>query len=97
MLYSLRIFRFATLAGMSETVPLHSSSVGDDPDGLALLTIAECAALLHVSSEAVRAKVRSGELRAYRLGDGPKARYRVESASLATYLRDAREARIETR
>jgi excisionase family DNA binding protein len=76
-------------------------AVGVDPDaadGLSLLSVQECAALLGVSGEAVRRACREGVLTpVYRLGDGPKARYRIPAATLANYLRDAHEARRERR
>jgi excisionase family DNA binding protein len=70
----------------------HEESGGD----LAWLTAPEVAAVLGVTPEAVRAHVRAGRLRAYRLGGGPRARMRIPSAALAEFLRDA-APRAETR
>ena len=72
-------------------------SVVEQADGLSLLSVTEVAGLLGVSEEAVRAAVRDGRLPAYRIGPGPKARIRIESSSLAGYLRDAHDARVERR
>ena len=59
-------------------------------DGLQLLTVTEVADLLHLSGQAVRYLCRSGALPgAYRLGDGPKARYRIPSSAVARFMRDA--------
>jgi excisionase family DNA binding protein len=65
-------------------------------DGLALLSAKEVARILGVSDEAVRRLVRDGRLPAYRLGGGPKARVRIESAAVASYLRATR-ATVEAR
>jgi excisionase family DNA binding protein len=64
----------------------------EPPDGVALLTTGEVAKILGVTDEAVRRLVRGGRLRGYKLGGGPKARVRIESAAVANYLRDARPA-----
>jgi excisionase family DNA binding protein len=69
----------------------------DGTDDLRLLTVEECAALLAVSGEAVRAHVRHGRLRAFRLGSGPKSRIRIESGELARFLRDTCAPTVETR
>jgi len=66
-------------------------------DGLALLEVREVAALLGLSGEAVRGKCKSGALPAFRLGDGPKARYRIPSSAVANFMRDAHADRIERR
>src|SRR4051812_23529992 len=70
---------------------------GDDGTDLALLTVSEVASLLSVSGEAVRAKVRSGELPAFRLGDSPNSRIRISSAAVANYLRATRGPIVERR
>ena len=66
-------------------------------DGLALISVGEASRLLGITGEAVRRACRDGRLEALRLGDGPKARYRIPSAALAEYLRDASAPRVETR
>ena len=63
-----------------------NSSTRPEDSGLALLTVNEAARLLAVSGEAVRVKARSGEPRAYRLGNGPKARIRVPASEIARHL-----------
>lgn len=67
-----------------------------DSGALALLRVDEAAAVLGLSDEGVRGLVRSGRLKAYRLGGGPKARIRIPSAAVAELLRatsDNREQR----
>lgn len=65
--------------------------------GLSLLTVEEAARLLGVTGEAVRRACRDGRLDAVRLGDGPRARYRITSEALARYLRDAHRSTVEIR
>lgn len=52
-----------------------------------LLTVEQAAAALNMSPEAIRARVRRGELAGYRLGAGSKARIRIAPAALASFLR----------
>lgn len=66
-------------------------------DDLNLLTVAEVATVLGAQEEVVRQWVRSGRLSGFKLGDGPKARYRIPSHAVAAFLRDARAEAVERR
>lgn len=79
-------------------MPATSPSVSaSEPDGLSLLTVEEVAAILGVSGEAVRQRVRAGKLAHYRLSDTPKARIRISSSAVAELLRAGAIAARETR
>lgn len=62
-----------------------------------LVTVDEAALLLRLTARTVRAKIAAGELRAERIGRGPRAAYRIWSSSIAAFLRANAGARIETR
>jgi excisionase family DNA binding protein len=52
----------------------------------ALLSPDEAGELIGLSPQTIRRKIRAGELYAHRLGDGPRARLRIDTADLARYL-----------
>jgi excisionase family DNA binding protein len=61
---------------------------------LDLLTPTEAAEQLLVTDGTIRDLVRRGKLRAYRLGDGPKARLRIERAELLRFLHRDQEREV---
>lgn len=51
-----------------------------------LYTVREAAAILHASEITVRALIKSGRLRAERMGiGGPRSPFRVEASAIAAY------------
>lgn len=65
------------------------------PDGLSLLTVREVASVWGVSQETVRARVRSGKVPAYRLGE--RGTIRIPSSAVADHLQETVRASVETR
>ena len=53
---------------------------------VALFTVPEVAGALRLTPKAVYNRVESGELRAVRLGSGPRAPVRIPASELARYL-----------
>ncbi len=53
-----------------------------------LLTVAEAATVLRVGSAAVYSHVRTGKLRALRIGSGPRPRLRIPSSEVDRLLQD---------
>lgn len=67
----------------------------DEPSGQALeahYTVREVATLLKVSVNAVGNEIRSGALRAVRIGRGKKSMYRVAASALAAFEKKRRAA-----
>lgn len=69
----------------------------ENEGGLALCSTGETALVLGTTDEHVRRLIRTGRLRAHKLGTGPKARFRIESAEIARFLQDTAAPRPETR
>lgn len=67
-------------------MPTHSASPRH------LLTIAEAAELLNLSTSTVRRRIWDGEIPCVRLGRGPQAPVRVSPDDLADFLHAARRA-----
>jgi excisionase family DNA binding protein len=63
-----------------------SRTVEDSRAAGALLSPDEAGELLGVSAQTVRRRIRDGQLYAHRLGDGPKARLRIDTADLARFV-----------
>lgn len=59
-----------------------------------LLTVEQIADQLNLSARTVRRRIDSGELRAFRLGIGPKAPVRVDPAELNHWLERRRQGGI---
>ena len=69
--------------------------VASSTDGL--VTVGEAAALLRLSPLTVRRKIATGELRAERVGAGPRSHYRIWSSDIANYLRANARGAVEAR
>ena len=55
------------------------------------LTVNQVAAVLHLSHQSVRRRIRAGELDVVRVGSGPKAPIRIASGDLLDYLQRANQ------
>jgi excisionase family DNA binding protein len=59
-----------------------------------VLTVAEAAREVRSSDETIRAAVRAGKLRAFRLSDAPKARIRIPRAELDRFVNRDHERQV---